>query len=117
MNELIAEIRALAKAYLTESDDGDDEEFEDFPLSIVNFVVEYAMKKCNFPISFKDERKVKELSDCKNSLAMACVDLYLKIGAEGQNSYSSNGVTRNFKYEWVNASLLENLPNYVRTIR
>ena len=59
---------------------------------------------------------VNELSACKNSLAMACVDLYLKIGTEGQNSYSSNGVTRNFKYDWINASLLENLPNYVRTI-
>lgn len=117
MNELIAEIRALAKAYLTESDDGDDEELDEFPLSIVSFVVEYANKRCNFPNSFKDERKVKELSDCKNSLAMACADLYLKIGAEGQNSYSSNGVTRNFKYEWINTALLENLPNYVRTIQ
>lgn len=116
MNELIAEIRALAKTYLTESDDGDDSELAEFPLSIVNFVFEYALKKCNFPKHFTDERKVNELSACKNSLAMACVDLYLKIGTEGQNSYSSNGVTRNFKYDWINASLLENLPNYVRTI-
>lgn len=116
MNELIAEIRALAKAYLTESNDGDDSAFEDFPASIANFVLEYALKRCNFPKHFTDERKVSELSACKNSLAMACVDLYLKIGTEGQNSYSSNGVTRNFKYEWINASLLENLPNYVRTI-
>lgn len=116
MNELITEIQELATTYLTESDDGDDGEQGTFPLSIVNFVVEYAYKQCNFPKSFSESRKVSELSECKNAIAMACVDVYLKIGAEGQASYSSNGITRNFKYEWINAGLLDRLPNYVRSL-
>ena len=116
MNELISEIQDLATEYLTESDDGDDGEMETFPESIVKFVVEYAYKQCNFPKSFKEDRKISELSECKNSIAMACVDLYLKIGAEGQASYSSNGISRNFKYEWINAGLLDRLPNYVRAL-
>lgn len=116
MDELIQTIQTLAMAYLTESDDGDDVEETTFPISIVRFVVEYACQQCNFPKSFSQARKVQELSECQNSIAMACVDVYLKIGAEGQASYSSNGVTRNFKYEWINTGLIDRLPNYVRTV-
>jgi len=115
MEELIQAIRLLATTYLTETDDGDDGESGDFPLSIVNFVVEYAIKLCNFPKSFSEERKIGELSECKNALAMACVDVYLKIGTEGQSSYSSNGITRNYKSDWINANLVDKLPNYIRT--
>ena len=116
MEELIGKVQELAITYLNESDDGDDEPMETFPLSIVDFVIEYAMGLCHFPLSFTEERKLSELSACKNALAMACVDIYLKIGTEGQESYSANGITRRYKSDWINTDLLDRLPNYVRSV-
>lgn len=116
MEELIEKIQEIAITYLNDSDDGDDEPMTEFPKSIVDFVVEYAMEQCHFPLSFDLDRKVSEISVCKNALAMACVDIYLKIGTEGQESYSANGITRRYKSDWINAGLLDRLPNYVRSI-
>lgn len=116
MEELIEKVQTLAKTYLNDTDDGDDDPMETFPESIVNFVIEYAIEVCHFPLSFTEERKIAELSNCKNALAMACVDIFLKIGTEGQESYSANGITRHYKSDWINADLLDRLPNYVRSI-
>lgn len=114
MDELMENVQNLAMAYLNDSNDGDDEPMEIFPQSIVEFVIEYAMGLCHFPLSFTEERKITELSNCKNALAMACVDIYLKIGTEGQESYSANGITRRYKSDWINVNLIDRLPNYVR---
>lgn len=116
MTHLVEEVRELAMAYLVESDDGDDYDVNDFPLSIANYVIEYALQLCNFPKTYTSEKKIEELTAHKNALAMACVDVYLKIGTEGQKSYSSNGVTRHFKSEWIDSEILKNLPNYCRSL-
>lgn len=112
MESLKAKIKQKALVYLNESD-ADEEQLEFFPQTIVDYVCEYAIGLCNFPSSYKDDAIVKALSKCESALAMACVDVYLKIGNEGQTQYSSNGIQRVFRSDWINASLLEQLPNYV----
>ena len=114
---LIDEIKAKAKLYLAETDDEEviSDEFV-FPTTIADFVLEYAYNQCHFPQHFSKLDKEKALENHVSSIAMACADVYLKIGFEGQKEYSSNGYQRVFKSEWITPSLLSNLPNYVNTI-
>lgn len=114
---LVDDVKAKAKLYLVETDDEStyDDNFM-FPTSIVDFVVEFAIEQCHFPSRFKEQDIEDVLKKYTSSLAMACVDVYLKVGLEGQTSYSSNNYQRNFKSEWITPSLLNNLPNYVSSI-
>ena len=105
-------VQGRAKLYLQET----NTELETFPLSIVDFVIEYAINGCHFPYHFSEENKVADLNRGKNALAMACVDIYSKAGAEGQTSHSENGVSRSYDSSWITFNLFENLPNYARIV-
>lgn len=113
---LVEQIQEKAKIYINDTEIDAQEHISNFPMSIVDFVLEYAYEQCHFPTHFSDEDKEKALARCKNSIAMACVDIYLKAGAEGQTQYTSNSVQRSFKNEWITKSLLDKLPNYVNSI-
>lgn len=113
---LVEDLQEKALAYINELEIDEKMKIDTFPLSIVDFVIEYAYEQCHFPSHFSEENKEKALVKCKNSLAMACADLYLKAGAEGQINYTSNSVQRTFKNEWITKSLLDKLPNYVNSI-
>lgn len=115
MKDLKDEIKTIAYGYLTECDDTEDIP-ESFPQSIVDYVMEYSLEQCHFPARYTEQAKVDALSKCKYAIAMACVDVYAKIGNEGQVSYSANGIQRMYKSDWINSSLIEQLPNYVGTI-
>lgn len=84
-----------------------------FPVSIAEFVIEYAMNGCNFPKHFNEKNIVKDLEKGKSSLVMACIDVYSKAGAEGQISHSENGISRAYKNSWISFDLLSRFPNYV----
>ena len=84
-----------------------------FPVSIAEFVIEYAMNGCNFPRHFAEKNKVEDLEKGKSSLVMACIDIYSKAGAEGQISHSENGISRTYKNSWISFDLLSRFPNYV----
>lgn len=109
MQELTAFVSDKAKIYIQET----GEELEKFPSSIVDFVIEYVCENCNFPKNFTEKRKISDLEKGKNSIAMACVDIYAKAGAEGQLSHSENGISRTYKSEWITFDLISNFPNYV----
>lgn len=109
MEELVEIVSAKAKEYVKET----GENIERFPASIVDFVVEYVIANCHFPDSFKEKDIVKILEVRKHSLAMACVDVYAKSGAEGQTFHLENGVSRTYKDSWITSSILSNFPNYV----
>ena len=98
-----------AKEYLLETGNTIDA----FPVSIADFVIEYARNGCHFPKHFSEKNIVVDLSKGKNSLAMACIDIYSKVGAEGQISHSENGISRTYKSEWITFDLLSKFPNYV----
>lgn len=113
MDELIAYVRDKALAYWNETAD-ETEKIDAFPLSVVDFVIEYAVTSCHFPSTFTPDAIVDVMDGVKNSLAMACVDVYAKAGAEGEKSHSENGVTRTYESAWISSSLLSRLPNYVK---
>lgn len=109
MSELTAYVAEKAKLYLEET----DEVIDKFPTSIVDFVIEYVSNACHFPSHFKESNIVSDLSKGKNSLAMACVDIYAKAGAEGEISHSEPGISRTYDSSWITFDLISNFPNYV----
>ena len=52
MEELTNTVLEKATLYLSET----DTEIEKFPLSIVDFVIEYAIENCHFPSDYTDEK-------------------------------------------------------------
>ena len=109
MQELTEYVTGKASLYLRET----GEENINFPLSIVDFVIEYVIEGCHFPEYFTEERKVSVLERGKNAMAMAFNDIYAKVGAEGQKGHSENGVSRTYEAAWITFDLLANFPNYV----
>lgn len=112
IQDLTYYISSKAKEYLAET----GEIVNRFPASIVDFVIEYATEQCHFPKHFTEKQMVDVLEKNKNSLAMACNDVYAKSGAEGQTSHSENGISRSYDSSWITPSLLSGLPNYVTII-
>lgn len=109
MFELTEYVREKAKDYVIET----GEEMENFPLSIVDFVIEHVSQNCHFPSHFSEKNIVSDLSKGKNSLAMACVEVYARSGAEGQNSHTENGVSRTYDGAWISSKTISAFPNYV----
>lgn len=110
--ELTEYVRGKALEYVKET----GEALEQFPLSIVDFVIEHISQNCHFPSHFAEKNIVSDLSMGKNSLAMACVDVYAKAGAEGQKSHSENGVSRTYDSSWISPSIYSAFPNYVKIL-
>lgn len=109
MQELTEYVRGKALEYVNET----GETLDAFPLSIVDFVIEHISQCCHFPSHFEEKNIVSDLSKGKNSIAMACVDVYAKVGAEGQKSHSENGVSRTYESSWISPSIYRAFPNYV----
>lgn len=109
MQELTEYVRGKALEYVKET----GETMIEFPLSIVDFVIESISQSCHFPSHFAEINIVSDLSKGKNTLAMACVDVYAKAGAEGQKSHSENGVARTYESSWITPSIYSAFPNYV----
>lgn len=109
MEELTNYVSDKAKKYLEET----GEKVEKFPMSIVEFVIEYVSNECHFPKEFSEKRMIFDLEKGKNSLAMACIDIYGKVGGEGQTSHSENSISRSYQSAWITFDLISNFPNYV----
>ena len=112
IQELTTNVQIKALAYITES----GETLASFPSSIVDFVVEYAINESHFPADYKDEQIGTRLSRCTNALAMACVEVYSRVGAEGEKAHNENAVSRTYDGTWISARLHDVLPNYVGVI-
>lgn len=110
MDELTSVVLEKAKSYLSET----DTEISNFPISIVDFVIEYAIENCHFPSGYDDEKIASILWRYKSSLAMACNEVYAKAGAEGQIEHRESDTTRTYKSSWISTDLVNNLPNYVK---
>lgn len=109
IDELTAYVCEKAKSYVMET----GEDIASFPMSIVDFVIEHISQNCHFPSHFEEKNIVSDLSKGKNNLAMACVEVYARAGAEGQNSHSENGISRNYDGSWISPKFYGAFPNYV----
>ena len=108
--QLTEYVRDKALEYVRET----GESIETFPLSIVDFVIEQISQNCHFPSHFSESNIVSDLSKGKNALAMACVEIYAKVGAEGQITHSENGISRTYNSSWISPSIYNAFPNYVK---
>ena len=109
---LTTTVQTKALAYMTETETG----LQSFPLSIVDFVIEYAVNESHFPSDYTNEQIGTRLSRCVNALAMACVEVYSRIGGEGESRHVENSVTREYDGAWISKKLHDVLPNYVGLI-
>lgn len=109
IQDLTTTIQTKAKTYITET----NEIMDTFPLSIVDFVIEYAVNESHFPSDYTDEQIATRLARCVNAMAMACVDVYSRVGAEGEKQHNENGVNRVYDGTWISSRLHDVLPNYV----
>ena len=112
INELAITVQTKALAYLQET----GEEMPTFPLSIVDFVIEYAMNECHFPASFTEDKIATRLSKCSNALAMSCIEVYSRVGGEGERAHAENSITRTYDGAWISTRLHDVLPNYVEVM-
>ena len=109
---LTTTVQTKALAYMTETETG----LTSFPSSIVDFVIEYAIAESHFPNYYTDEQIATRLNKCANTLAMACVEVYSRVNAEGETKHSENSVTREYDGAWISKKLHDVLPNYVGVI-
>ena len=109
---LTTTVQTKALAYITES----GETLASFPSSIVDFVVEYAINESHFPRDYTDEQIATRLSRCVNALAMACIEVYSRVGGEGEKAHSENSISRTYDGAWISSRLHDVLPNYVGVI-
>lgn len=112
IQDLTSTVQTKALAYVTET----GETIVQFPGSIVDFVIEYAVNESHFPADYTDEQIATRLSRCVNALAMACVEVYSRVGAEGEKQHNENGVNRVYDGAWISTRLHDVLPNYVGVI-
>ena len=110
IRELAYYVSDKAREYMEETGG----KLDKFPMSIVDFVIEHAIEQCHFPKNFTEKQMVTDLARNKNSLAMACNEIYAKAGAEGQTGHSENGISRSYDSAWISPKLLSGLPNYVK---
>ena len=111
MTDLAGAVTGKALAYLKET----DEDIERFPVSIVDFVIEFAIRKSHIPKHYSDSDKARILSNYVSTLAMMCNNIYAKIGAEGEKAHSEGNTSRTYDDSWISPSLITALPNFVNT--
>lgn len=113
MTELADAVAEKALLYLTET----DENISRYPVSIVDFVIEFATRQSHIPNHYTESDKAKLFGNYVNTLAMMCNDIYSKIGAEGETGHNEGNTSRTYDAAWISPSLIRTLPNFVNTPR
>lgn len=93
--------RAKLRLGISSSDRSNDDLLEELLNS-----AESAILARRFPFGYDEETTVlpAAFDDLKVRIA---IDLFNKIGAEGQLSHSENGVQRTYESSWISESLLQ----------
>lgn len=109
LTDLTSKVQARALTYLNET----EETVETFPLSIVDFVIEYSINESHFPMDYTEDKIAARLDRCVNAMAMACIEVYSRAGAEGEKAHSENAISRTYDGAWISTRLHDVLPNFV----
>ena len=112
LNDLTTKVQDRALTYLNET----EENVETFPSSIVAFVIEYAINESHFPMYYTEDQIAARLDRCANAMAMACIEVYSRSGAEGEKAHSENAISRTYDGAWISGRLHDVLPNFVGVI-
>lgn len=112
MEELKEYVREKALSYWLETDTTGTTSI--IPSSIVDFVLEVFSN--GYPKRYTEKMIVEDLDRFKNSMAMACCDVYAKAASEGETSHSENGISRSYDSAWITPRLLYGLPNFAKVL-
>lgn len=112
LTELSEKVYTKALTYLNEIEESPDS----FPLSVVDFVIEYCINESHFPMDYTEEKIAERLDRCVNAMAMACIEVYSRAGAEGERAHSENSISRTYDGAWISGRLHDVLPNYVGVV-
>ena len=93
-----------------------EESIEAMPVTIVDFVIEYMTSSCHFPKHFTADVIESTLERYVSTLAMACVEVYAKAGAEGEKVHRESDMSLTYSTAWISDTLVARLPNYVSVI-
>jgi len=80
---------------------------------LIDFVVEKYKQHRNYPLTATDEAIEDDLYNHISTIAMAVVDMYSKMGAEGETSHTENGVTRKYESAYISTSIFIDVLPYV----
>ena len=111
MESLAAGVREKALLYLQES----GEDATTFPSSIVDFVIEYAVKNSHFPNHYTDDDVATILSKLQTVMALSCQEIYNRAGSEGETAHTEGQIVRVYDSSWISDSLIRALPNFANT--
>lgn len=102
---------------VTEYMDSIDELKGQIPSSmLIDFVVEKYIQHRNYPSYVKSEAIDDDLYSHISTIAMAVIDMYSKMGAEGEISHSENGVTRQYESAYISTSIFIDVLPYVNIL-
>lgn len=113
MEELRDKLTKKAIEYFTGIDELDGK--SPSPM-LIDFVIEKYSQHRNFPKSFNEKKKIEDMEEHLSTMALAVVDLYLKIGAEGQTSHSENNVSRSYENAYLSSSIFNDILPFVKII-
>lgn len=107
----------LERLQLRLTDDGnvpDDEILEDCIETAKNAILSRRYPYQDWPVDDNGDTFVEtRYEDLQFRMAM---DIYNKIGAEGEMSHGENGVSRTFESSWISKQLLEEVTPYCGVI-
>lgn len=83
---------------------------------LVDFVIEKYKQHRNYPNAFTEDKIGRDMADHLSTMAMAVVDLHMKVGAEGQTSHSENGISRSYENAYISMSIFNDVLPYVKIL-
>ncbi|MDO4802107.1 MAG: hypothetical protein Q4A15_08070 [Prevotellaceae bacterium] len=81
---------------------------------IVDFAIEKYSDLRNFPNYFSEEEIEKDIEKHISTIAMAVVDLFMKIGAEGEKEHKEKNITRVYENAYISGSIFADVIPFVK---
>lgn len=83
---------------------------------LIEFALEKYKQHRNFPSNFTEDKIDEDIKSHLSTIAMAVVDLQMKVGAEGEKSHSENGVSRTYENAYISTSVFNDVLPYVKVL-
>lgn len=108
-------IREELSAKVSEYINGIDELKGKVPsMLLIDFVIEKYKQHRNFPSTFNAKKIEDDMTEHLSTMAMAVVDIFMKVGAEGEKNHSENGINRTYENAYISLSVFNDVLPFVR---
>lgn len=89
-------------------------ETEQPPVMLVDFVLEKYKDLRNYPSSYTEEKIEADIRKHSATIAMGVVDVYMKIGAEGETSHQEKNISRVYENAYISSSIFADVLPFVK---